>query len=216
MKKRTKNSYISSYKRKKRIMQLAKGKQGGKKRRKELLKALWKRLPKAGIWVFQIVIVCLLAFVLVYYFGQRVSTVGDSMRPVLQNKDVVLVNRMVYNVSVPKRGDVIVFKPKGNENSHYYMKRIVGLPGETVEIIENNVYINGKKLKEDYQVTDIDDVGIVHEKMQLSKEEYFVLGDNRKNSEDSRDADVGNVKKEYIYGKAWMVISFTRQFGWIR
>lgn len=216
MKRKKRHSYIDSYKRKRRIMQLTKGKQDGKKRRKEFLHALLERLPKVGIWAFQIIVVCLLAFVLVYYFGQRVSTVGDSMSPVLKNKDVVLVNRMVYNVSVPKRGDVIVFKPKGNENSHYYIKRIVGLPGETVEIIENHIYINGKKLQEKYQVTDIDDVGIVHEKMQLSQEEYFVLGDNRKNSEDSRDADVGNIKKEYIYGKAWMVVSFTKQFGWIR
>ena len=72
------------------------------------------------------------------------------MKPVLQNGDVVLVNRIVYNATTPKRGDIIVFKPKGNENAHYYIKRIVGLPGETVEIIENNVYIDCEKLVEDY------------------------------------------------------------------
>ena len=100
-------------------------------------------------WIFKIVVTCLVAFVAVWYWGQRVSTVGDSMSPVLKNADVVLVNRIVYNASSPKRGDVIVFKPKGNENSHYYTKRIVGLPGETVQIVENQVYINGKKLEED-------------------------------------------------------------------
>ena len=82
------------------------------------------------------------------------------MSPVLKNADVVLVNRIVYNASSPKRGDVIVFKPKGNENSHYYTKRIVGLPGETVQIVENQVYINGKKLEEDYKTTKIDTAGI--------------------------------------------------------
>ena len=92
-------------------------------------------------WIFKIVVTCLVAFVAVWYWGQRVSTVGDSMSPVLKNADVVLVNRIVYNASSPKRGDVIVFKPKGNENSHYYTKRIVGLPGETVQIVENQVYI---------------------------------------------------------------------------
>lgn len=139
-------------------------------------------------WIFKIVVTCLVAFVAVWYWGQRVSTVGDSMSPVLKNADVVLVNRIVYNASSPKRGDVIVFKPKGNENSHYYTKRIVGLPGETVQIVENQVYINGKKLEEDYKTTKIDTAGIAGEKLKLGGDEYFVLGDNRKNSEDSRSA----------------------------
>ena len=78
-----------------------------------------------------------------------------------------------------------MFKPKGNENSHYYTKRIVGLPGETVQIVENQVYINGKKLEEDYKTTKIDTAGIAGEKLKLGGDEYFVLGDNRKNSEDA-------------------------------
>lgn len=166
-----------------------------------------------GKWVFKIAVVCLLAFVYVWYFGQRVSTIGDSMNPVLENGDVVLVNRIVYNATSPKRGDIIAFKPKGNENAHYYIKRIVGLPGETVEIIENSVYINGKKIEEDYKTTDIDDVGIASEKITLGGDEYFVLGDNRENSEDSRNADVGNVKRKYIYGEIWFTISPRKNMG---
>lgn len=173
-------------------------------------------VPIVGVWIFKLAVVCLLAFVAVWYFGQRVTTVGDSMKPVLGNGDIVLVNRIVYNAKKPKRGDIIVFKPKGNENSHYYMKRIIGLPGETVEIIENSVYINGEKLKEDYKTTNIDDVGIVSEKIELGGDEYFVLGDDRENSEDSRNADVGNVKRSYIYGKAWFVISPKDKFGFIK
>ena len=138
------------------------------------------------------------------------------MNPVLSNGDVVLVNRIVYNATTPKRGDIIVFKPKGNENAHYYIKRIIGLPGETVEIMENHIYIDGEKLEEDYETTDIDDVGIINEKIQLDGDEYFVLGDNRKSSEDSRNADIGNVKREYIYGKAWFVLSPKKDFGFIR
>lgn len=91
-------------------------------------------------WILQIAVVLLFAFVFVWYFGQRVSTVGDSMSPKLSNGDVVLVNRFAYNVTSPKRGDIIVFKPKGNENSHYYIKRIIGLPGETVEITRFCIY----------------------------------------------------------------------------
>ena len=167
-------------------------------------------------WIFKIVVTCLVAFVAVWYWGQRVSTVGDSMSPVLKNADVVLVNRIVYNASSPKRGDVIVFKPKGNENSHYYTKRIVGLPGETVQIVENQVYINGKKLEEDYKTTKIDTAGIAGEKLKLGGDEYFVLGDNRKNSEDSRSADIGKVKRSYIYGKAWFVASPKKDWGFVK
>lgn len=179
------------------------------------LRLNWEYLPVVAKWVFEIAVVCLFAFVAVWYFGQRVSTVGDSMSPVLRNGDVVLVNRIVYNATTPKRGDVIVFKPKGNENDHYYIKRIVGLPGETIEIIENRVYIDGERLEEDYETTNIDDVGVVDEKLKLASDEYFVLGDNREQSEDSRDADVGNVKREYIYGKAWFVITPGDEFGFV-
>ena len=136
--------------------------------------------------------------------------------PVLKNADKVLVNRIVYNASSPKRGDIIVFKPKGNESSHYYTKRIVGLPGETVQIVENRIYINGEKLEEDYTTTKIDTAGIAAEKVKLGGDEYFVMGDNRKNSEDSRSADIGAVKRSYIYGKAWFVVSPKKNFGFVR
>lgn len=173
-------------------------------------------LAVVGRWIFKIAVTCLLAFVAVWYFGQSVSTVGDSMSPVLSNADVVLTNRILYNASSPRRGDIIVFKPKGNENAHYYIKRIIGLPGETVEIIENNVYIDGEKLEEDYATSEMGDVGIADEKIELAGDEYFVLGDNRESSEDSRNADIGNVKREYIYGKAWFVVSPRKHFGFIK
>lgn len=183
---------------------------------KEKIHLNLEKIASTFTWIFKIVVTCLVAFVAVWYWGQRVSTVGDSMSPVLKNADVVLVNRIVYNASSPKRGDVIVFKPKGNENSHYYTKRIVGLPGETVQIVENQVYINGKKLEEDYKTTKIDTAGIAGEKLKLGGDEYFVLGDNRKNSEDSRSADIGKVKRSYIYGKAWFVASPKKDWGFVK
>lgn len=173
-------------------------------------------LKEISIWVFQIAIVCLFAFVFVWYLGQRVSTIGDSMKPVLRNGDVVLVNRIVYNASRPKRGDIVVFKPKGNENSHYYIKRLIGLPGETVEIKKGNIYINDKKLKESYQTTEIEEPGIAAEPITLSGEEYFVLGDNRKSSDDSRNADIGNVKRSEIDGKVWFIVSPGKHFGFLK
>ncbi len=175
-----------------------------------------EKVKQLGIWILQAALVILFAFVFVWYFGQRVSTIGDSMNPVLQNGDVVLVNRFIYNTSSPKRGDIIVFKPKGNENSHYYIKRIIGLPGETVEIIEGRIYIDGEKLEEDYITKEIRDVGIVTEKMELDGDEFFVLGDDSDKSEDSRMADVGNVKRTHIYGRVWFVLSPLEHAGFVK
>ena len=107
-----------------------------------------KWIPEVFGWVFQIVLVCLCAFVFVWYFGHQISNIGESMNPVIRNGDVVLVNRIVYDASTPKRGDIIVFKPKGNENLHSYIKRIIGLPGESVEIRDGEIYINNRKLNE--------------------------------------------------------------------
>ena len=77
---------------------------------------------------------------------------------------------------LPKEAILSYSSPRGNENAHYYIKRIVGLPGETVEIIENRIYIDGEKLEEDYKTTDIDDVGIANEKIHLAGDEYFCAG----------------------------------------
>lgn len=183
---------------------------------REVVEGVFYYLPPIFRWALMLAVTCLLAGLIVWHIGQRVSTVGDSMKPILENGDVVLVNRIVYNARKPGRGDIIVFRPKGNKNSHYYIKRVIGLPGESVEIIENSVYIDGEKLEEDYKTTAIDDVGIVSGKVELGEDEYFVLGDDRENSEDSRSVDVGNVKRSYIYGKAWFIISPRENFGFIK
>lgn len=168
------------------------------------------------VWTAEIAAVCLLAFVLVLFFGQRVSNAGDSMSPAMKNGDVVLVNRLIYNARKPKRGDVIAFKPNGNENAHYSIKRIVGLPGETVQIQDGKVYIDGAVMEEDIYVSDITSAGIADEPLELGGDEYFVLGDNHEGSDDSRMADVGNVKREDIYGKVWFVSSFGENFGFVK
>ena len=166
-------------------------------------------------WTFEVAIVCFIAFVIIWYFGMRVSVIGDSMNPELSNGDITLINKVVYNMSTPKRGDVIAFKPNGNESAPYYIKRIVGLPGETIEIQDEKILVNGKEIKERYQTTKIDDVGILSEPMKLRNNEYFVLGDDRQNSEDSRNIDIGNVKRTDIEGKVWFVIA-GENFGFVR
>ncbi len=182
----------------------------------EAMQVVLGMLPYIGGWILKIGIVCLFAFAYIWFFGQKVSTVGDSMKPVLSNGDTVLVNRIVYNAMMPRRGDVVVFRPGGNKNSHYYIKRVIGLPGETVEIIENGIFIDGERIEEEYETSDISDVGVVTEKIELGENEYFVLGDDRENSVDSRSADVGNVERKDIYGKAWFVVSPLRHIGFIR
>ena len=169
-----------------------------------------------GSWTVRIAIVCFVAFVLVLFFGKRVSNVGDSMNPELENGDIVLVNTLIYNAKNPARGDVIVFNPQGDKTVHSYMKRVIGLPGETVEIKEGILYINGKELQEDYKTTAIQEAGLASEKIKLKKQEYFVLGDNRLSSIDSRSLEVGNVKKTEIEGKAWFIASPMKHFGFVK
>lgn len=158
-------------------------------------------------WGFGIVAAIFLAFVIVMFFGIKTSMVGTSMEPVIFSGQNVYINRVAYNLSSPKRGDVIVFKPNGNKNSHLYIKRVIGLPGETIQIYNGHVYINGDVLKSDIS-GEIKEGGIATTEITLDTDEYFVLGDNRTNSEDSRSANIGNVKTSMIEGKAWYRAKF--------
>ena len=144
-----------------------------------------------------------LAFVLVFCVGMRTSVIGDSMVPALHSGQAILMNRILYRISMPKRGDVVVFLPNGNKNSHYYVKRVVGLPGETVQIRDGNVYIDGVLLAENEQFDKMIDPGIAQNELLLASDEFFVLGDNRNSSEDSRSGNIGAVRKDTIIGKAW-------------
>ena len=167
------------------------------------------------IWTGEIAVVCLVAFIVVWYFGLRVSMIGGSMSPALENGDVTLVNRIVYDMSSPRRGDVIAFYPNGNKESHCYIKRVIGLPGETIEVSKGKILINGKALKENYEHTAIEEVGRLEEAITLGENEFFVLGDARENSEDSRYTSVGDVKRSEIIGRVWFVTS-GEQFGFVR
>lgn len=185
----------------------------GKKRRKRINYELLKEI---AIWSAQIAMVSVLAFGCVWYFGHKVSVIGESMRPGLENGDITIVNRLAYDIRKPKRGDVIAFKPNGNENSHYYIKRIIGLPGETITYEEGELYVDGELLEEDYEVTKILELGLLEDEIELDKDEYFVLGDDRQNSEDSRMESLGNVKRSEIEGKVWFVVSPIRNWGFVK
>lgn len=183
------------------------------RRRKKINVPLLKEI---GTWIIEILIVLLIAYVLVYFAGMRISVVGQSMNPTLEGGQQVLVNRFSYKLTDPDPNDVIVFLPNGNEKSHYYIKRVIAVPGDTVQIKSGAVYVNGDLFDEKVDAAAIKEAGIAEEEILLGEDEYFVLGDNRNNSEDSRYANIGNVKKEHIVGKAWFIISPFRDMGRIK
>lgn len=172
-------------------------------------------IQNALLWIGECVLAFAIGCVLVYYFMTSLTCVGQAMEPTVGSGNQVLVNRFIYSLSSPKAGDVVVFKPNGNENSHYYMRRVIGVPGDTVQIKEGFVYVNDELFETGIGNEQMDYAGVAEEEIKLGKDEYFVLGDNRNASEDSRNADIGNVRKGDIYGKAWFVRYPWDNFGLI-
>lgn len=167
-------------------------------------------------WIFGILVVLLFAFVIVNFFAQERTNVGESMDVTLSNGDKVLINTLAYRLTVPKRNDIIVFKPDGNQSSYSYIKRVIGLPGETIQIKDGIIYINDKVYLEDIDVPVMSTAGLAAEPIEIAGGEVFVLGDNRNNSDDSRFVDVGNVQIEDIEGKVWYIISPNEKRGLIK
>ena len=164
-------------------------------------------------WVLYLLFVVVLVYVIITFVGQRTVVDGRSMNPNLNDGDNLIVEKLSYRFRDPQRFDIIVFPPQGAPNEHY-IKRIIGLPGETVQIdYEGNIYINGEILEEDYGLETIQNPGRAAEPITLGEDEYFVLGDNRNNSTDSRTEKVGNVKRNTITGRAWVRIWPLSDFG---
>lgn len=184
-----------------------------KKMREEMDYSLLKNI--AG-WVFEIVLVIGIAFVLVYFVGEKTNVIGASMEPTLYNRDEVIINKFIYKLSEPKRGDVVAFQPNGNKNAHFTIKRVVGLPGETIRIEDGVLKINGEPYESEFLAGGIEDPGIAGDDIVLGADEYFVLGDNVNNSEDSRFANVGNVDKQDIEGKVWFIVSPIKKLGFVK
>ena len=182
------------------------------RRRKKLNVPLFKEILS---WVIECAVVVLIAYTLVTFFGMRTSVVGTAMKDTLDNEEQILVNRFVYSFSSPKQGDIVVFLPNGNQKSHYYVRRVIAGPGDKVWIHDGAVYVNSAMYEETTTVASIDDPGVASEEIKLGTDEYFVLGDNRNNSEDSRLANIGNVKKEYIIGKAWFHFKSIGHMGFL-
>ena len=164
-----------------------------------------------------IYLLCVLGAVwlVITFVGQRTEVEGASMENTLHNGDNLIVDKLSYRFHDPERFDIIVFPFQFQDNT-YYIKRIIGLPGETVQIMDDgSIYINGEKLEENYgmEVIKPETIGRAAEPIELGDDEYFVMGDNRNNSSDSRTDMVGNIKRENIIEKAWLRIWPVSDFG---
>lgn len=165
---------------------------------------------KILITLIEAVLVIFAAYAITHYGLVTMTVSGEFMSPTLKDGDTILINKMSYKIHSVKRNDVIVVQVNGSEHSYFTLNRVIGLPGERVQIKDGVVYINGKELKEELNFPLIENGGLALEEIQLEENEYFVLGDNRNECEDSRNANVGNVLEEDIVGKAWMRLnSFT-------
>ncbi len=172
-----------------------------------------KELLRELIIYALIIVVCV--SVVPKYVIQRTIITGHSMENSLQDQDNVLVEKLFFSFSDPERFDVVMFYPYGVEEEDYYVKRVIALPGETIQIIGEDIYINGELLEEEYGKQPITYQGIAEEPLTLGSDEYFLMGDNRKVSFDSRYEEVGPVKRELIAGKAILRIWPLGQFGGI-
>ncbi|TAH72212.1 MAG: signal peptidase I [Anaerolineaceae bacterium] len=159
------------------------------------------------IWAAQIAAVIFLAYFIVYYCIEKTNVIGGSMENTLSANEPIIINKFTYRVSDPKRFDVIVFKQSGKEHSFYNIKRIIGLPGETILMKDGSIYINQEIVEDIVIVDEMINYGLAGEEIILEDNEYFVLGDNRNNSEDSRFASIGNITKDEIIGKAAIRLS---------
>ena len=175
-------------------------------------------------WITDIIVVVAMACYTVYAFGNLVVVSGNSMSPLLNSEDIVLMNQLKLDLGKPERFDVVVFE---REDQKRNIKRIIGLPGETVQIQDGQVLINGQVMEEKGITMEVDGemvkaqkkialAGLAENPVVLGADEYFLLGDNRDSSEDSRFANVGNVKESQIIGKVWFRIHPTLNMGIIR
>lgn len=174
------------------------------------MKSSWKKTLKE--MMFCTILAMAVFFVVKTYIGEGVIVKGESMEGTLNNDDRLITEKITTQFGELERFDIVIFDPH-NDKDKYWIKRIIGLPGETVQVIGENIYINGELLEENYGKEPIDEAGLVEEPYTLADDEYFVMGDNRRNSTDSRV--IGPVKKADIAGRAFFCLWPLDEFGTI-
>lgn len=163
-------------------------------------------------WIVDVVVVLVFAWFCLVFFGTQVTVNGQSMHPLLSSGDIVLMNRLTYEIGKPDRMDVVVFE---REDQKTNVKRVVGIPGDEIQIIDGELYVNQEKvaLPEDRKISL---AGLAEKPVKLEEQEYFLLGDNPDSSEDSRFANIGNVREDQIIGKVWLRLFPLIRIGLIR
>ncbi|MBO5228540.1 MAG: signal peptidase I [Lachnospiraceae bacterium] len=161
-----------------------------------------------------ITVVAGVAIFLFAHFFDEVKVSGTSMEPSFEDGDILYLDEFTYKFFDAKRLDVIAFTLDNSDT--VYVKRIIGLPGEKVQIKNGSIYIDGKLLEADIEAENILNAGDAEEVIKLGDDEYFVLGDNRNNSEDSRFASIGMVKEDNIIGRAWLEVTSLKDFGFVK
>ena len=174
--------------------------------------SIWREL---GGWLLYLLVIMGLSFLIITFVGQRSRVDGSSMETTLSDGDNLIVDKISYRFRDPKRYEIIVFPYQYKENT-YYIKRIIGLPGETVQVKDGYVYINGEQLDEHHGNELMVDPGTAAEPITLGEDEYFVLGDNRNHSSDSREETVGVINRDNLVGRAWIRIWPFSKFGVIK
>ena len=171
---------------------------------------IFRVILKILLWIIVLGAAVTAGWAVTKFCVEKTNMVGKSMEGTLSDGDKILINLLSYKSDDPERFDVIVFEKNGKEHSYYLIRRVIGLPGEKVQIKNGFVYINGEKLEEPINAEPMIVAGLAEEEMLLDEDEFFVLGDNRNNSEDSRYTSMGNVLKSEIIGRAWLR---TSKFG---
>ncbi len=173
-------------------------------------------MSEVGRWAISILVVVILAYSIVTFGVQSVTMIGQSMDPALTNQDVVLINKQAYTFEEPKRYDIVAFKLKEDTEGYFNIKRIIGLPGEKVQIKNGHIFINGDVVSDlpfdDLIMTE----GLAIDEVSLGEDEYFLMGDNCNNSEDSRYVNIGNISMKEISGKVFFRVSPRGKFGKIQ
>ena len=176
---------------------------------KKILKELNKK-PKSLFfwrgyildWVIDIAIASIIVYIIITFALQNMYVVGSSMTPTLQNGETVLIDKITYLIKKPKRNDLIAFKHTDASNKEMsVVKRIIGIPGDKIEMIDHIIHVNDKKLDLVISVS-----GNMTYPIRVPEDAYFVLGDNKQNSIDSRHQEIGLVPKEKLTGRVFMRI----------
>lgn len=166
--------------------------------------------------LFEIAVTLAFAALVAIVMFQSVTMQESAMEPTISVGDKFFMNRAAYQLSDPKRGDIIVFKTNASDDAALHIRRIIGLPGETIQISGGQILIDGQTYREGKDFPAISNPGTAQNPITLESNEYFVLGDNRNNSEDSRYGDIGLVKKRYIVGELWFTVSPMKKFGFMK